>query len=298
MFAYKKFWKQYLISQKFTKSIMKRHSRFTYVTLATILLICSASIVFVTVLPSSPKTFASAESSTTLLQETNIHSNPQFNVTVIYAYAGLNNYTSKELNSTFNGIPMHPASLYPDIIYFNFTHVSNAENAACDAKIEVYLIQISADTGAKESYTCFFGTNYNTSYSQASLITPAISEINELINTSATKGVSGIFNPNMDTNQSLWFKVGSLDTTTSQPSRLGLWSAGEPNSITVSIQRIGWVALNGTVNSIISASPEDSAQVLVSLTKSGQGFLYNTIPQDDLLPTDVFHPIALDKPLK
>jgi hypothetical protein len=98
----------------------------------------------------------------------------------------------------------------------------------------------------------------------------------------------------MLTGQSLWFKVGSLDSTASKPSGLGLWTAGEPKSITVSIQRIGWIALNGTVTSSILPSPLDSEEVQVSLAKSDEGFLYNSIPEHEMASeSDVFHPIDL-----
>jgi hypothetical protein len=190
-------------------------------------------------------------------------------------------------------MPMHPASLYPDIIYLNFTLISNATNEIYDAKIEVYQIQISANTGLMERYICFFGTNYNTSYSNPNFLTPSISYIDQLVDTSNAR-ITGIFSPNMLTGQSLWFKVGSLDTTTSKSNGLGLWSAGEPNSITVSIQRIGWIALNGTSSSIISPSPLDSVQAQISLPKLDEGFQFNAITQNEMSKdADVFHPIDL-----
>jgi hypothetical protein len=294
MFVRKRFKKRHQKSQNAIKALMKHHSKPIYL-LATILLIVSASLIFSTVLSTFPETSASTEPNVAMPSETTIRSKPQFNVDVIYAYAGENNYGSEELHSTFNGVPMHPVSLYPVTVYLNLTHVSNAETEACDAEIEVYLIEVSSDKGPKESYTCFFGTNYDTTFSDTNVLTPAINQINNLIGTQPINGLTGLFNPNMDTNQSLWFKVGSLDSTTSEPSGLGLWSAGEPNAITVSVHRIGWIALNGTVTSTTLASPEDTVQV--SLAKSGEGFLYNKIPQDKMSQKDAFHPIDLLKPL-
>jgi hypothetical protein len=293
MIEYKGFSKRHLKSEYVKKSVMRRNHKRMHIMLALILFVGSVIFIFSVALPNLPKTSASTEINAPKIQETSIQSQSQFNVDIIYAYAGPNNY-DESLSSTFNGVSMHPASLWPDIVYFNFTHVSSAEKQTCDAKIEVYLIEISTNTGMKDSYTCFFGTNYNQKFS-GSALTPALSKINELIDTRNTDGVTGIFNPNMATNQSLWFKLGSLDATTSEPSGLGLWSAGEPNSIAVSIHRIGWIAMNSNDISVIHESTGESTQL--SLSKSGQGFLYNAIPQDKMSQTDAFHPIDLYRPL-
>lgn len=274
-----------------------RRSKTFFAMLAIVLIISSVIFIGLNILSNFPRISAAAEPNVTALQETIIQSQPQFNVDVIYAYAGPFNYENTVLNRTINGMPMHPLSNYPDIIYFNFTHISSAEKAACDAKIEVYLVVISSNSEIKENYTVFFGTNYNHNSTAPNLVlAPEISKVNYLIDRRTTNKLTGIFNPSMGTNQSLWFKIGSFDTTTSNPSGLGLWSAGEPNLITISVQRVGWLVLNGSITSVVSASADDSVQF--SLAKSGQGFLYNKIPQDELSQTDEFHPINLYQPLR
>jgi hypothetical protein len=293
----RKFWSGHQILQKAIKRTKKR-SKLIIILFATILLLGSASTVFSIIFPTFAETSASSSTGTDLIQSSigTTRLKPQFNVDVLYAYTGENKYESAELNSTFNGVPMHPVSLYPLIIYLNFTHVSNAEAEACDAEIEVYIIEITADTGQKESYTCFFGTNYDPNFSEADVLNSAISQIDSFAGARSTNGITGIFNPNMSTNQSLWFKVGSLDSDTSRPSGLGLWSSGEPAAITIKVYRMGCIAVNDAETSTSYANSSDTVQV--SLTKSGEGFLYNKIPQDKMAQSDAFHPIDLYKPLE
>lgn len=84
---------------------------------------------------------------------------PMFDINVVYAYAGPGNSSS---HSHF-GMTVYPQTLYPSTVYLNFTRVSNVETESCDAKFEVYLIQISSDKGSTETYAYSEGTNYNPS---------------------------------------------------------------------------------------------------------------------------------------
>lgn len=286
--------------QKSKKAIVigKRHPKALYSTL--LLTVFISILLLLTLVPNFPGTSASTPSAKTTLQEPTMQSDPQFKVEIIYAYAGPLDHSTGRLNSIMNmsgtTYEMHPASEYPDIIYFNFTFVSNPLKEECDAKTEVYLVELSSDTGVTEKFAVFFGTNYNPSFgSKNSIQAPSISKIDNLIDLNTTARVSGLFCPNMPTNQSLWFKVGTYDTTTSLPSGLGLWKSGEPNSITVTIHRVGWLSLTGTITSVIQSNSTDSLQY--NLSKSSQGFMYNNIPEKDFLQKDAFHPIDLTKPL-
>jgi len=279
-----------LRKQHAKSTISPSHNKTLYVLLASILLICLTSLALSNALTDYLENLPSPEPTATNYQENCTQTQSQFNVDVIYAYAGPE-ISNKPVHD-FNGIPMHHESLYPDIVYLNFTHVSNAEKEACEAEIEVYQIQLTADTGIQESHICFFGTNYATNFP---VISNATSRIEALMGTQHYEDISGVFKLSMSTNESLWFKVGSLDSTTSKPSGLGLWKAGEPKLIIISVQRIGSIALDGMVSSIRQAKTEEA--VTVSLENSGQGFIYNIIPKDKMLQTDVFHPIDLEKPL-
>jgi hypothetical protein len=209
-------------------------------------------------------------------------SKPQFDVDVVYAYAGPGDSSS---HSHF-GMTVHPLTLYPSVVYFNFTHVSNAESESCDAKFEVYLIQMSSDKGSTETYAYYEGTNYNPSLDMI----PYFS-LDTFIDTGPTSGiiVGGGFRFNWTTNTSSWGSIGSYGSYGSGESGLGLWSAGQPDAIFVSVRRLGWVTVNGTSTFATLASAEDIVQV--KLEKFGDGFLYNKIvPEDKLSQIDLFRP--------
>jgi hypothetical protein len=214
-------------------------------------------------------------------------SKPQFDVEVAYAYVGPGDSSS---HSHF-GTPMYPVTLYPSVIYFNFTHVSSAETESCDAKIEVYLIRISSDKGPTENYTFSEGTNYNPSFDPHMLTSTNIDPLIEtMIDTRTTSGGGDEFSFNLTTNKSfLGGSIGSYGSYGSGTSGFGLWSAGQPDAIFVSVRRLGWITLNGTSTFATFASAEDIVQV--QLEKFGDGFLYNKIvPEDKLSQIDPFHP--------
>jgi len=214
-------------------------------------------------------------------------SKPQFDVDVVYAYIGKANTSA---HSHSNGIPMYPKSLYPSIVIFNFTHVSDAKTEIADVKIEVYLVQISSDRGPVENYTYFEGTNCDPSFSNLDAVTLLSSHIGDLIDSSTVSGNGGGFGFNWTTNESfLGDRIGSYGSYTSEPSKLGLWSAGEPNTITICMRRIGWITSKDTSISTNSAIAEDIVQV--QLEKFGEGFLYNRlVPEETLLQLDLFYP--------
>jgi hypothetical protein len=118
----------------FLATITKKRPRIIFIAIIVILSVLFAFFVIPLTL-NSPQTVAAEEPSTMLIQESSTQSDAQFNVTLMYAYTGLNSYEGKELNSTFMGTEMHPASLYPDIIYLNFTYIANPDTEQYSAKI-------------------------------------------------------------------------------------------------------------------------------------------------------------------
>lgn len=209
---------------------------------------------------------------------------PQFNVDVVYAYVGKG--PSEAPHSHFDGVLMYPTSLYPSVVYFNFTRVSNAESESCDTKFEVYLIRISSDKGSAENYVYSEGTNYNPSLDM--IPNPSL---DTLIDTGPTSEIraGGGFVFNWTTNTSSLGSIGSYGSYGSGESGLGLWSAGEPNTISISVRRLGWITFNGTSTVTTLASAEEIVQV--QLEKFGDGFLYNKIvPEDKLSQMDLFRP--------
>ena len=68
-----------------------------------------------------------------------------------------------------NGNLMSLESQYPSAVVFNITRIPGIQIAACDAVIEVYGVQIVANTGEAENHGYFIGTNYNSSFSGSEL---------------------------------------------------------------------------------------------------------------------------------
>jgi len=216
-------------------------------------------------------------------------SKQQFHCDVIYAYVGRGN--SEATHSLF-GVPMYPKSQYPSIVYFNFTHVSNAEIESCDVEFEVYLIQISADKGPTENYTYIEGTNYRLSNRNSDLLTSLASHVKDLVDVRTINGRGGHFRFNWTTNTPITGGyVGSLGSYTNRPSGLGLWSAGEPKTISVSVRRIGWIIAKGSSISTFANTARDENITQIQLQKFGDGFIYNKIvPADKLSQINPFEP--------
>lgn len=112
-----------------------------------------------------------------------------------------------------------------------------------------------------------------------------------LINT--TNGPRGGFVFNWTANTfSLEGRVGSHGSYTSSPSSLGLWSAGEPNTISVAFHRIGYVTMTAGVISVQPITVSASNKTQVQLQKFDDGFLKNEIlPSDELLRENLFQPL-------
>lgn len=308
MVIHKRLFKQCQKTKKLT--ILKRHSKLIYVLFIAILLIGSISLVsstsffnslteqstFAKPQTSAPTTlsFQAPASASSLVSEQppqSINSKPQFEVNVAYAYVGprKDHFTaSNPLQDKVSVTSLNAKSLYPSIVYFNFTHISNAEVESCDAKMTVYLIQIASDTGTRESYTYAEGTNYNPLFSDLNALSSLIKDFTDMW---STNGLRGGFRFNWTAKTfSLGDKVGSYGSYTSRPSGLGLWSAGEPSVITVSVSRMGWITSNGSsISTTLDAKSETLTQV--QLEKFGDGFIYNTIvPPQKLSLIDLYNP--------
>lgn len=298
MATYKKIFKHY--QKPKSAKILKRHSTSLYFFFAVILFLVLFSIVFSnnslspTVLQPA---LAESQSEATSIASASVQSNqlvntkPQFDVHVTYAYVGprKEHFTSQNpLQGKSSIATLNAKSLYPVVVCFNFTHILNAEVESCDAKMEVYDIQITADTGTKESYIYAEATNYDPAFSALDTLSSHISDFDEAL---ATNGLGGGFIFNWTTNtSSLDGRVGSYNSYTSKDSGLGLWSAGEPNTITVNVRRIGSILVEGkSVTTDTFLASENLAQV--QLEKYGDGFLYNSIvSKDRLSQIDLFFP--------
>ena len=196
-----------------------------------------------------------------------------FDVYLVYAYAGKINVTE---HSHF-GMNVHSANIYPVFIVMNYTYLGIPDNEPYDAKFEGYLVKLVSDTGVSASYTAYEGLELN----QSSSVMPAMPNADtvSLHNMTVPESFSGL-------------RITDSTSFTSGSSSLGLWSNGEPSTITLTLQRVGWwTAKNGSVSTITNLE-SDEVLLQVQLEVFGDGFLYNKlVPEDKLGQADLFDPL-------
>ena len=217
-----------------------------------------------------------------------------FDFSVAYAYAGPVEDTS---HSHFENMTVHPISLHPSMAILNLTYVSNPQQQACDVKAEVFLVQFSSDTNLTENYifetgTCFnpsFDVNKALDFLRCSVIPQSESMINVPL-----VGRMDTFTESLTVNTSSFSaRISNMGSFSSGgPETDGLWSNGQPKTVTLKVQRVGWVTLNGTEATTTVAANPDSVQV--QLEKFSDGFLYNKIvPADEMNQIDPFDLTAI-----
>ena len=220
----------------------------------------------------------------------NSGSETQFKFDVAYAYVA--KFTA---NATYNDSNSHLMSLvsqYPSVVVFNITRLPGVKIASCDAVIEVYGVHITTNTGEAENYAYIVGTNFSSTFSPSSELHDFIPHIHDIINQSAySGGIKGDLYFNWSDNTSiLSHRVGSMGLYSTLNSTLGLWSAGRPNEISVTVNRIGYIT---TSNGSVSVYKDESTNTATA-TQHGNyedGFLHNTlVPAAKLSQTNLFEP--------
>lgn len=233
-------------------------------------------------IPGSP--MQSVESSTSITKQLSqsLEIKPQFDIDVVYSYVGprQDNFTEPNPMQTETSMPntLYAKTLYPSLTWLNVTYTPSVVES-CDAKIEIFLIQLTSNTGATERYLYSMGTNYNPSFSNLDALPPAInSQIGNLVDINTIDAGASYFAFNLTAGQStLATGVGSLGIYTSKPSELGLWSVTKPDSVILNVSRLGWITLNGSSAST-TKSLQDAAQI--QLQPFGNGFVSNKILSD------------------
>jgi hypothetical protein len=218
---------------------------------------------------------------------------PLFDVQVTYAYVGprTNDFACPNpFQSKTSTAALNAASLYPSLIRFNARYVANVTSEACDAAIEVYQAIVTTDTGVTESYIFTVGTNINPTFSNVTALSHLRADIVKLAG-NFTNAAYGFFDLNLAVGNSISLvTAGSVGSFQSDPSGLGFWSAGQPNSATISMYRLGCILLN---EKSISTYHSDvhAATTQVQLEKYSNGLLYNTaLSETQMQQIDPFKP--------
>ena len=237
--------------------------------------------------------FSSASADTSSQQPTNVAGpETQFNVSIAYAYVGERPSNANASYVGSNGALMFPVSQYPSAVILNVTRLPGAQIASCDAEIEVYNIQITTITGLVENNCYFVGTNYNPSFS-SSEPSRLIAQLKDLITSKDYSGFIGNFEFNWtDSTSILSNLVGSANCYSTLHSSLGLWSAGNPESISVAVYRIGYIKMSNDSVVVYNEQPNSNAVDVKQLNTYGNGLVYNNlVPADKLPQVDLFSPI-------
>jgi hypothetical protein len=216
--------------------------------------------------------------------------NTQFQLNVAYAYAG-----EGPANDSYvadNSLLMSPKTLHPTAVQFNVTRLPSIQIEACDAAIEFYSVRIMTNTGVVEKNCYFIGTNYKPSFSDAQLTTLFDHVYDVISPRNLTTPIRGNFEFNMSDNESiLSVTVGSSGDYTTARSTSGLWTKGQPNIVSVTVQRIGYLTISNDSVSVYRDSPDRNTTATAQLSSYGNGFLHNNIvPANKLANADLFHP--------
>jgi hypothetical protein len=207
------------------------------------------------------------------------HSNPPlqpWSTPKIPSYGGtiaLSNLYDAKLTYVYigptNSKNTYPNNYYPEFAALSLTYLGNPQNEPWDEKFEGYFINYTSDTGIKRVYLGWFGTNYNLSSSYLPAPFPGSPR-------GPTQSVSAKFN--LVVGQTIYGQVPNSVGYGSSNGTLGLWQNGTPNAITVTIQRAGWVTVNGKVTTTITNPSALNVIQRVELNKDGAGFIYGSKP--------------------
>jgi len=214
----------------------------------------------------------------------------QFQLSVAYAYAGAGPANDSYVAN--NSALMSPKTLYPTAVQFNITRLPGIQIEECDAALEFYSVQIMTNTGIIEKNCYFIGTNYKPSFSDAQLTTLFDHVYDVITPRNLTTPIKGNFEFNMSDSKSILSAiVGSSGDYTTARSTSGLWTKGQPNIVSVTVQRIGYLTITNNVVSAYIDSPNRNPTAVAQLSSYGNGFLNNNIvPANKLANMDLFHP--------
>jgi hypothetical protein len=168
---------------------------------------------------------------------------PQFNIEIPYAYVLGSN------SSVIHSIILEITLIDKDISVY-------------DARIECFIIDFYSDKGYIGNISKITGTNYRSDY----VLPDFYFSIDDWFEV-----------PKMSGGDSFYYNVTLGEKITTQIRGGGtnwLTSFGEPEIITLSIRRLGWISFIGDSITATLASGEEVANV--QLVKYEDGFLYNT----------------------
>jgi hypothetical protein len=208
---------------------------------------------------------------------------PWFNVDVVYASW---NATSKDDASGYiDGIgPIYDSISYSStyLVVLNYSVNPAAIDVLDNARVEYYQLQVYSDIGQIENVTIFFGANCKDDIDP----TPSFHFVRPgWFNTTTSGGgtfirkfngtlVSSLANGLGLTGTSGGYSSNSFKNTTLPQEFLSIQNA---DKLYIDVRRLGYITFDGNSTIITLASNEVIQHI--ELTKSGDQFVYGTLPQ-------------------
>ena len=143
-----------------------------------------------------------------------------------------------------------------------------------------------------ENNPYFVGTNYSPSFSSSELSTLFAHADDLTPPQNFSTPLRGNFEFNMTSNASiLSIPLGSVGCYSTGTSSIGLWTAGKPNAISVTILRIGYITISNNAISLYEDPVNTPAVATARTSNYGNGFLQNNLVPTAKMPrTNLFHP--------
>lgn len=216
-------------------------------------------------------------------------SETQFKVDLAYTYIG--KWTGNTSFIDSQGHQTSLVSLYPSAIVLNVTRLPGINIMSCDAVLEVYSIEITTDSGLLEKFAYVVGTNYSSSFT----VTEAeslLSHMDKIVDKNVYRGgYEGTIKRNWTESSSfLTNTFGSACIYSSHNGTIGLWKAGRPTTISVGINRIGYLTVSNDSVTVYKDTLT-KATIASQLSNYQEGFLYNAIiPVNKLSGANLFVP--------
>jgi hypothetical protein len=193
-----------------------------------------------------------------------------FDVDLTYAFTGLTNATGEGHDHFGWGIETYPSDYYPVTAILNLTYLGNPQNQPLDVICEGYAVNFTADTGASVSCLGWLGTNYNVSTQSPPMFSSR--------ETPWGNFPRMFYRFNMTVGDTYLLRVTDTGMFSSVNGTSGLWSNGTPNTIAVTVQRVGWLTAQGNQTaSVVNPAANEIIQQ-IQLHQVGVDFSFGTYP--------------------
>ncbi len=173
---------------------------------------------------------------------------------------------------------------YRKVIVMNFTLKPLPETETADAKIEYYVLEVKSDKGPVMNMSYYVGTARSNSFEPGDFHFMR----NNWFDSNTTGGGGFDYSWASGTSK-LWPIRGSGTGTPGHSGSGNVYTAlTEAETLTINLSRLGWVTFNGN-STTVKLSNELIQQI--QLNKYGDGFLYNTMfNEDELSQIDLWIP--------